>query len=175
MNVGSDVIIHPWTQISRPELCTIGNHVAIDMGFVCTTQLTIGNYVHISPHVAVIGGKTASLTVKNFCFISVGAKLICASELFQGDGLIGPVIPEQYKDTVDNRPIILEDFSGVCANSVVLPGVTMAEGSILGANSLLKTSTEPWTIYVGSPARPIKLRKKETMQQYAAELTNEKL
>ena len=81
-----------------------------------------------------------------------------------------PMIPEQYQDNQVLEPINLKRFSGVCANSVVLSGVTMAEGSVLGANSFLKESTEPWTIYVGSPARPIKKRKKEKMYEYAKEL-----
>jgi len=164
---GVDVFISKNAEITRRELCTIGNHVAIDSGFYCTTKLTIGNYVHISPHVAVIGGKHASLTIEDFCFVSVGAKLVCGSETFNGDGLIGPLIPDEYKDTLILEPIVLKRFSGVCAGSVVLPGVTMAEGSVLGASSMLKCNTEPWTIYVGSPARPLKKRKSETMIQYA--------
>jgi len=170
MKLGEDVIIHPWTQITRDEICEIGNHVAIDMGFCCTTRLTVGDYVHISPHVSVIGGAQAYLIVGNFCFISTGARLVCATELFQGKGLIGPVIPEEYKDEIDYRPIVLENFSGVLANSVVLPGVTLAEGSVLGANSLLKTSTDPWTIYAGNPARPVKKRDKGNMKEYAKKL-----
>ena len=96
--------------------------------------------------------------------------MICGSELFQGDGLIGPMIPEEYKDDQILKPINLKRFSGVCANSVVMSGVVMSEGSILGANSFLKQSTEPWTIYAGSPARPIKQRKKEKMYSFAKEM-----
>jgi len=170
MKLGDDVYINETVSISRPELVTIGNHVAIDFGFVCTTNLQIGDYVHISPHVCVIGGKKAFLTIEDFCFVSTGAKLLCASEKFHGDGLIGPIVPDEYKDIILMNPIVLKRFSGVCANSVVMPGVVMAEGSILGANSFLKHSTEPWTIYAGNPAKPIKTRKKEICYQYAKEL-----
>jgi acetyltransferase-like isoleucine patch superfamily enzyme len=170
VNKGYDVMIDSNTRFTRPELVVIGNHVSIDWGFYCTTALTVGDYVHISPHVAVIGGGQTGLTVGDFCFISVGARMVCGSELFQGAGLIGPLIPDEYKDDQTLEPIIMEPFSGVCANSVVMPGVVMAEGSILGANSFLKTSTEPWTIYVGSPARPVKFRHSKTMKQYAKEL-----
>jgi galactoside O-acetyltransferase len=110
------------------------------------------------------------LTIEDFCFVSVGARMVCASEEFHGEGLIGPIIPDEYKDVQIVRPIVLRRFSGVCANSVVLPGVEMAEGSILGANSLLKESTEPWTIYAGSPARPIKRRRQDRMYEYARKL-----
>ena len=93
MIMGDDVYINEITSISRPNLVKIGNHVAIDFGFVCTTELQIGDYVHISSHVSVIGGKNTSLIIEDFCFISTGARMICGSEKFQGDGLIGPLIP----------------------------------------------------------------------------------
>lgn len=170
MIVGTDVVIDSNTKFTRPNLVTIGNHVGIDWGFYCTTALTVGDYVHISPHVAVIGGGKTGLTVGDFCFISVGAKMVCGSERFHGAGLIGPLIPDQFKDEQILEPIELKPFSGVCANSVVMPGVVMAEGSILGANSFLNSNTEPWTIYAGSPARPIKSRRSDIMKQYAREL-----
>jgi acetyltransferase-like isoleucine patch superfamily enzyme len=170
MKKGIDVFLNEFVSITRPELVKIGNHVAIDFGFVCTTGLVIGDYVHISPHVSVIGGKKTSLNIEDFCFISTGSRMICGSELFRGDGLIGPMIPDEYKDNQILEPITLKRFSGVCANSVVMPGVVMSEGSVLGANSFLKESTEPWTIYAGSPARPIKLRKKEKMYSFAKEM-----
>ena len=167
---GIDVNIHRNAEITRPELCKIGSHIAIDYGFYCTTKLEIGDYVHISPHVAVIGGKKTGLYIHDFCFISTGAKMICGSETFAGNGLIGPVIPDEFKEDQILEPITLERFSGVCANSTVMPGIVLAEGSILGANSFLNQNTEPWTIYVGCPARPIKIRNREKPYEYAAKL-----
>jgi acetyltransferase-like isoleucine patch superfamily enzyme len=51
-----------------------------------------------------------------------------------------------------------------------MPGVTLAEGCVIGANSLVTKDTEPWTIYMGSPAMPIKKRPKDKMLLYAKEL-----
>ena len=170
IKLGKDVFIHDTAQIVRTELAVIGNHVAIDYGFYCTTKLEIGDYVHISPHVAVIGGKLSGLYVEDFCFISVGSKLVCGSELFFGDGLIGPLIPEEYKDKQKIEPIRIKRFAGTLANSVVLPGVTMAEGSVLGGNSLLKKDTEPWTVYAGNPAKPIRSRDHRKAYEYAEKL-----
>ena len=167
---GDDVFIHNNVEFTRPELVKIGNHVAIDSGFYCTTALTIGDYVHISPHVAVVGGKKTALTVEDFCFISTGSKLIGGSETFWGYGLVGPLIPDEYKDDQILRPIVIKRFAGMLANSVILPGVTMAEGSVLGANSLLNSDTEPWTVYVGNPAKPLRLRLKHACYEYAKKL-----
>ena len=170
MIVGTDVVIDSNTKFTRPSLVEIGNHVAIDWGFYCTTKLQVGDYVHISPHVAVIGGAQTGLVIGDFCFVSVGARMICGSEQFHGAGLIGPLIPDHLKDDQILEPIVMQAFSGVCANSVVMPGVIMAEGSVLGANSFLNVSTEPWTIYAGSPARPIKTRRSDVMKHHAKEL-----
>jgi acetyltransferase-like isoleucine patch superfamily enzyme len=167
---GDDVFIDDHVKITRPQLVKIGNHVAIDWGFYCTTQLTVGDYVHISPYVTVIGGAPSLLTVGDFCFISAGARLVCGTDLMQGEGLIGPVVPTKYKDQLDLSPITMKPFSGVATNSIVMPGVTLAEGSVLGANSLLKQDTEPWTIYAGSPAKPIKSRRSDIMKSHAREL-----
>lgn len=170
MIMGKDVVMNPNVEITRPELAKIGNHVAIDYGFYCTTKLVIGDYVHISPHVAVIGGKETALCVEDFCFLSVGSKYICGSETFHGHGLIGPLIPDEFKDEQILQPITLRRFSGALANSVIMPGVTMAEGSVLGANSLLKENTEPWTVYAGNPAKPIRSRSQYKAYEYAEKL-----
>lgn len=167
---GDDVFIDRNAEITRPELCRLGNHIAIDSGFYCTTGLKVGDYVHISPHVAVIGGKTGLLELGNFTFVSVGSNLVCASEEFYGEGLIGPLIPPQYKDKLRSDPIIFKPFSGVAANCVVLPGVILGEGSVVGACSLVLESTEPWTIYYGSPAKPCKRRPSSKILQFAKEL-----
>lgn len=58
-----------------------------------------------------------------------------------------------------SAPIVIEDFCWVCANCFVMMGVTMKEGSILGATSSLFKSTESWGVYGGSPAKLIKKRK----------------
>lgn len=170
MIMGKDVVMNANVEITRPELAKIGNHVAIDYGFYCTTKLVIGDYVHISPHVAVIGGKETALHVEDFCFLSVGSKYICGSETFHGHGLIGPLIPNEFKDEQILQPITLRRFSGALANSVIMPGVTMAEGSVLGANSLLKENTEPWTVYAGNPAKPIRSRSQYKAYEYAEKL-----
>ena len=53
-----------------------------------------------------------------------------------------------------------------------MPGVTIGEGSIIGANSLVLSDTEPWTIYVGNPARPIKIRNKGNILEYYKNLND---
>lgn len=44
------------------------------------------------------------------------------------------------------------------AKALVLPGIYMAEGSVLGAGGVLASDTEPYCVYVGNPATFIKKR-----------------
>ena len=41
------------------------------------------------------------------------------------------------------------------ANVVVLPKVTIADGTVVGAGAVVTRSTEPYTIVAGSPAKKI--------------------
>lgn len=168
--VGENVFISQNVEIRRPNLVNIGSHVAIDTGFYCTTFLQMGDYIHIGPYVTIIGGAKAKCIMGNFTTIAAGSRIICGSDLHQGDGLIGPTIPEPYRDSVKVEPVIFEDFASIGTNVVVNPGVILGQGSVVGANSFVTKNTDPWTIYVGNPAKPIKARKKEVMLEYARKL-----
>ena len=84
-------------------------------------------------------------------------KIVCGSEDYTGKGLVGPTIPIEYRELIFNN-VTFEKYAGCGVNCSIMPGVTFGEGAILGANSLAVKNLEPWTIYVGSPAKPIKKR-----------------
>lgn len=170
-SVGSDVYVSGRVDITRPEIVSLGNHVAIDSGFFISTQAEIGDHIHIAPHVAVIGGARGLLRMGHFSNLSVGCRVICCSDDFLGEGLItAPGIPDQYRDKTRIGPVVLEKFANVGANVVIMPGVTLREGSVVGAGALVTESTEPWTIYIGSPAKAYKARPSAKMLSYAKEL-----
>lgn len=43
-------------------------------------------------------------------------------------------------------------------NSVILPGVHIGDGAIIGANSVVGSDVEPYTIMVGNPAKVLRKR-----------------
>lgn len=168
-SLGEDVFISEHAIIKRPENVSIGSHVAIDNGVTVSTSLEVGDYIHISPNVTFIGGANSKVTLKDFTFIASGTKVVAGSESYTGEGLIGPTIPLKYR-RVDFSHVTFEPFSGCGVNCSIMPGVTFGEGAILGANSLATKDLDPWTIYVGSPAKPLKIRDKEVILKYALEL-----
>jgi acetyltransferase-like isoleucine patch superfamily enzyme len=134
----------------------IGSHCAIDTGFYCTTNLSIGNYVHISPYVTIIGGKDAYFTAKGFNNIMAGARIVCGSDRFDDSGLFGAMIPKPLKGKQIIKPVIMEEFSNIGTNSIVMPGSILRTGVLLCAGSLLMGDTEEWGVYKGNPAVLIK-------------------
>lgn len=167
---GEDVFVSALVEIRRPHLVSLGSHVAIDSGVYITTRAEIGDYIHIAPYVTIIGGEKGFLQMEHFSTIAAGSRIVCGSDLHLGEGLVGPTIPEKFRDEVNFAPVVFKRFSSIGTNVVVLPGVTLGEGCVVGACSLVTKSTEPWTIYTGIPAKPIKVRKRETMLAYAKEL-----
>lgn len=156
MNIGIDVIIDDFIRIKHPDLVFIGNHVAIDFGFYCTTQIQLGNYVHISPYVTCIGGKESKFITKGFNNIMAGARIVCGSDRFDGSGLFGAMIPKEFKGKQIIGEVIMEEFSNIGTNAIVLPNSRLRKGVLLTAGSLLIGDTEEWGIYRGNPAVLVK-------------------
>lgn len=48
---------------------------------------------------------------------------------------------------------------------VVFPNITIGESSVVGACSMVRHNTEPWTIYVGIPAHKLKERSRELINK----------
>jgi putative colanic acid biosynthesis acetyltransferase WcaF len=46
----------------------------------------------------------------------------------------------------------------VTADAFVGPGVTIADGTVVGARAVVVKDTEPWTVVAGNPARTLKKR-----------------
>ena len=167
---GEDVFIDDTARIVRPHLVDVGSHIGIDFCVFLSVAVKLGSYVHISPHVSVVGGADGLLEMGDFTTIACGSRLICNGETFSGNGLVGPIIPKPYRDTIKSAPIRFERCASIASNVVVFAGVTLAEGTVVGSGSIVTKSTEPWTIYAGAPARPIKARRRDAMPALAKQM-----
>jgi galactoside O-acetyltransferase len=161
--LGPGSIIGHTVRIRKPKLCSIGCHTIIDDFTYVSCGITVGDYTHIGANGVLIGGD-AHITIGHFVNIAPGCRLIAASNDFSGGGLVGPAIPPEFAAHSITSKIILEDHVLLGTNTVILPGVHVPEGVSTGAVTLLTAAMklEPWTLYVGTPARP--LRKRDSAQ-----------
>lgn len=65
---------------------------------------------------------------------------------------------EQKKDWSPVRiaPVVISDKVWIGFNSIILCGVTIGEGAVIGAGSVVTRDVPPWSIAGGNPARIIR-------------------
>jgi acetyltransferase-like isoleucine patch superfamily enzyme len=66
--------------------------------------------------------------------------------------------PGQHKDWshVAMAPIRIGDKAWIGFNSIILKGVTIGEGAVVGAGSVVTTDVPPYSVVAGNPARIVK-------------------
>jgi lipopolysaccharide O-acetyltransferase len=55
------------------------------------------------------------------------------------------------------KPVVIGDNVWIGESACILPGVTIGEGSIIGALSVVTKSIPAYSIAVGSPAKVVKI------------------
>ena len=159
---GNNVLISKKASFYGCSDIEIGNNVRIDDFCVLSGKIVIKDYVHISLGSSLIAGD-AGIEIGNHCCISVKSSVFAISDNFSGDYLVGPLEPE-FKRNVIKKKVIINDFSVIGANSVLLPGAYIGKGVAVGALSLVKTRLKSFSIYCGSPCRRIKDRSKKMLK-----------
>lgn len=167
--VGKDVTIWSGAKIISPEVIEIGNSVLID-DFVLMMggkKTSIGSFIHIGAFTSIAGG--GELIMEDFTTLSHGIRLFTGNDDYLGGSLTNSTVPYPYRLPIRSF-VHLKKHAIVGANSVILPGVVIGEGVAIGANSLIKKDCEPWMIYAGSPAKPIRPRPKDRILELEAQL-----
>ena len=67
-------------------------------------------------------------------------------------------IPIKYQGNTDERPVVIGDGCWICSRAIILPGVTIGEGSVVAAGSIVTKDVPPFSIVAGNPARIVKKR-----------------
>jgi putative colanic acid biosynthesis acetyltransferase WcaF len=58
-----------------------------------------------------------------------------------------------------SRPISIGAHVWIAAEAFVGPGARIGDGAVVGARAVVFGELEPWTVYSGNPARPIRQRR----------------
>lgn len=56
------------------------------------------------------------------------------------------------------KPVAIMDHAWIGARAIIMPGVTVGEGAVVAAGSVVTRDVEPYAIVGGMPARPIGTR-----------------
>lgn len=67
-----------------------------------------------------------------------------------------PMISGKNWEIVKSAPIKICSYAWIGMNCIILKGVTIGEGAIVGAGSIVTHDVAPWTLVAGNPAKFIK-------------------
>lgn len=70
------------------------------------------------------------------------------------------------------KPIRICRHAWVASDAFVGPGVTIGEGAVLGGRAVAFKSLDPWTVYVGNPARAVRRRQNWIAKDVVASTTS---
>lgn len=140
---------------------SIGDNVRIDDFCILSGNITLGSHIHISAYVALYGAE--GIVLEDYTGISPRSTIYSAMDDFSGDYLIGPIHPEEYIN-VTGGPVIIRRYSQIGCNCVVFPNLTIDEGVVVGACSLVRRSLDSWGIYTGIPVKKLKERTKKLLK-----------
>lgn len=134
-------------------------------------RMMIGEKVRLDSTAAtleLVTEATGVLDVEDHVFLNFGCN-IAATKLIRigAYSLLGPycmlmdnsyhcIEPERRLERPESKPIILERNVWLGARTIVLPGVTIGEGSCVGAGSVVTADVPPRTFVAGAPTRVVR-------------------
>jgi galactoside O-acetyltransferase len=158
-SLGSNVRIARNCTVISPENIEIGSNVRID-GYCSLVaagagNIRLGSFIHVAAYCLLSAGD--GIVMEDFSGLSQGVRLYTRSDDYSGEALTNPTVPAKYTK-VHRGPIVLKRHVIVGSGSVILPGVTVGEGSAVGALSLVTKDLAGWGVYFGCPAKRLKDR-----------------
>ena len=153
LTIGHDCIVAgKFVFESSSGYVKIGNHSYIGDGtFICRSGIEIGNNVTIA-----WGGTFYDHDSHSLDYMKrrkdIDDEL---NDIRNGRNFI---LNKDWS-VVSSKPIKICDDAWIGMNVIILKGVTIGEGAIVGAGSIVTKDVPAWTVVAGNPARVVKLLK----------------
>jgi galactoside O-acetyltransferase/dTDP-4-amino-4,6-dideoxygalactose transaminase len=153
-------------RLRQPELLTIGEGSIIDDFCYFSTRINVGRFCHIASGCSIAGGSDRLFVLGDFSSLSSGVKVWCTSDDYSRD--VVTIIPPEFgpiKEHLITADVIFGGMTAVGANSVIMPGNTIPDGTVIGALSFVPAyfQFDPWSVYAGIPVRKIDRRDRDAV------------
>lgn len=112
----------------------------------------VGKGCFIGDNIRIDGGHAEMITLEDGVSVAGGTRLLCHQRDFSNYYVGSDYLKLGYIV----KPIVLKKGCLVGMESFIMPGVTVGEGAIVGAGSLVTKDVPAWTIATGRPAKVVK-------------------
>lgn len=164
VSVGSAIRLSDKASYYNCGQIALGSHVRVDDFCVLSAGrggICLGSYIHLAVFASLIGA--GKITLGDFCNISSRVAIYSSNDDYSGLAMTNPTVPPEFTK-VHSAEVHIGRHAIIGAGSVVLPGVTLAEGVAVGAMSLVKNDCQPFGIYAGVPAKQIGTRRRDLLE-----------
>lgn len=145
--------------IENSHSIIIGKNVTIGKRCVITSWNKFKTNLFIADGVNI--GDETHITALNR--ISIGKDVLIARKVTITDnshgniGIKEAIIPPTQRCLVSKGSVFIGDKVWIGEKATILPGVSIGECAIVGANAVITKNVEPYTVVAGNPARVIKV------------------
>ena len=157
-SLGTNVLISDKSSIYNAKNIEIGSNVRIDDFSILSAGdggIVLEDYVHIACFCSLIGQGLIRLC--EYSGISSRVSIYSSNDDYSGNYMTNPTVPPPFTN-VTHGDVVLEKHAIIGAGTIILPKVTIGMGTAVGALSLVMKSCEPYSIYLGNPAKRLKSR-----------------
>jgi len=163
LQVGYNTIIEDGAEINclSQQGIKLGNRVTIGKYAIIRPSniyggpigegLTMGDNSNIGPYNYI--GCSGKITIGNNVMLAPRVSIYAENHVFDHPELL---IRDQG---VEKKEVIIEDDCWIAANSIILAGVTIGQGSVVAAGSVVTENVPAYSLVAGVPAKFIKSRK----------------
>lgn len=162
LNLGKDVLIFNPQKISIGDYVNIGQRAALCPlcsynGITYPSKINIGNNVSIGAYDRI--ASAYSVTIEDDVLMAAFVHITDHSH-----GYEDVTKPIRDQNIIHKGPILIKKGAWLGFGCHVLSGVTIGEGTVVSANSVVTHSTPPHCVVAGSPARIVKIYNSKTRQ-----------
>lgn len=136
-----------------------GKNVIIPKGCMFTgiQNIYVGNCVSLGESTRIISTR-AKVIIGNHVMFGPNVSIITGNHRTDITGKYMNDVTDSMKREDDDIDVCIKDDVWIGCNSLVLKGVTIGEGAIIAAGSVVTKNVPEYAIFGGNPARLIKMR-----------------
>lgn len=135
-------------RLLRRLLGNTGEHFLIEQPFYCDYgyNIEVGENFYANVNCVILDG--AKVTLGDNVFVAPGCGFYTAGHPLDAE--------RRNKGLEYARPITVGSNVWIGAQVIVLPGVTIGEGCVIGAGSVVNRDIPPYSLAVGNPCRVVR-------------------